>query len=411
MWDTLWLDARLATMAPADKVPEPYGAIEDGALGVRDGKIVYVGSARELPGQAGALARDVRRAGGRWITPALIDCHTHLVFGGDRSAEFEMRLNGASYAELQAAGGGILSTVRATRAASEDDLVAAALPRLDALRSEGVTVIEIKSGYGLDTETELKMLRAARRLAQLRPVTIKTTFLGAHALPQEFTGRSGDYIDLVCREMMPAVASAGLADAVDVFCETIGFDLDETERVIKAAIALGLPFKIHAEQLSDMGGAALAARLGALSADHLEYLSAAGVAAMAEAGTTAVLLPGAFYVLRETRLPPVDAMRAQGVAMAVATDANPGSSPVLSLLLMISMAATLFRLTPQEALRGVTLNAARALGLEHAFGSLEVGKQADVVLWDIERPGDLAYWVGRNPLHQATRGGAVVIER
>ena len=411
MWDSLWLDARLATMAPAGRSSQAYGAIDDGALGVLDGRLVYAGPADDLPGTPGSLARQVVRADGRWITPGLIDCHTHLVFGGDRSAEFEMRLNGATYAELQAAGGGILSTVRATRAASEDDLVATALPRLDALCAEGVTVIEIKSGYGLDTETELKMLRAARRLAALRPVTVKTTFLGAHALPQEFKGRSGDYIDLVCHDMMPAAATAGLADAVDVFCETIGFDLAETERVIDAAGTLGLPFKIHAEQLSDMGGAALAARRGAMSADHLEYLSDDGVAQMARAGTVAVLLPGAFYVLRETRLPPIEAMRAQGVAMAVATDANPGSSPVLSLLLMVSMASTLFRLTPEEALRGVTANAARALGVEGSYGSLEAGKAADFVLWDIERPGDLAYWVGRNPLHQAVRGGAVVLER
>jgi imidazolonepropionase len=398
-------------MAPASGSSTAYGAIDDGALGVLDGRIAFVGAVSDLPGRPNSLARDIRQADGRWITPGLIDCHTHLVFGGDRSQEFEMRLNGASYAELQAAGGGILSTVRATRMATEDELVAAALPRLDALLGEGVTTIEIKSGYGLETETELKMLRAARRLAALRPVTVKTTFLGAHALPEAFKGRSGDYIDLVCGEMLPAAVEAGLVDAVDVFCETIGFDLSETERVLAAADGFGVPVKIHAEQLSDMGGAALAARHHALSADHLEYLSAEGVAAMARSGTVAVLLPGAFYVLRETRLPPIALLREQGVAMALATDANPGSSPVLSLLLILSMAATLFRMTPEEALRGITVNAARALGIQATHGTLEVGKAADFVLWDIERPGDLAYWVGRNPLHQAVRGGAVVIER
>ena len=282
------------------------------------------------------------------------------------------------------------------------------MDRLDVLLTEGVTTVEIKSGYGLQTDAEMKMLRVARRLAELRPVTIKTTFLGAHALPDEFKGRSGDYIDLVCGEMMPAVAQAGLADAVDVFCETIGFDRAETEKVLDTAVGLGLPVKIHAEQLSDMGGAALAAAHGALSADHLEYLSAQGVAAMAEAGTVAVLLPGAFYVLRETQVPPIDLLREHGVAMALATDANPGSSPVLSLLLMLSMAATFFRMTPQEALAGVTVNAARALGIEATHGTLESGKVADFVLWDIERPGDLTYWVGRNPHFQTIRGGQIV---
>jgi imidazolonepropionase len=398
-------------MSPTLATATPYGAIEDGALGVADGQIAFAGPAGDLPGSPDSLARDVHRAEGCWMTPGLIDCHTHLVFGGDRSEEFEMRLNGASYAELQAAGGGILSTVRATRQADEDELIAAALPRLDALLAEGATVVEIKSGYGLATEHELKMLRVARRLGELRPVTVKTTFLGAHALPAEYAGRSGAYIDLVCQEMMPAAADAGLADAVDVFCETIGFDAQETERVLHAADKLGLPVKIHAEQLSDMGGAALAARHGALSADHLEYLSADGVAAMARAGTVAVLLPGAFYVLRETQLPPIDLLRELGVPIALATDANPGSSPVLSLLLMLSMAATLFRMTPEEALQGVTCHAARALGMAGTHGTLEVGKAADFVLWDIERPGDLAYWVGRNPLVKAVRAGDVVVER
>ncbi len=408
MWDTLWIDVRLATMAEHE---EGYGIVEQGALAIADGKLVFAGPASDLPGQPSALARVVWKGEGRWITPGLIDCHTHLVFGGDRSQEFEMRLNGASYAELQLAGGGILSTVRATREASEDELVDSAMPRLDALRAEGVTTIEIKSGYGLARESELKMLSAARRLATLRPVTIKTTFLGAHALPGEFKDREDAYIERVVDEMMPAAARAGLADAVDVFCETIGFNLANTERVLIKARELGLPTKIHAEQLSDMGGAALAARYGALSADHLEYLGPDGVDAMAKAGTVAVLLPGAFYVLRETKLPPLDLLRERRVPIAVATDANPGSSPVLSLLLMLSMAATLFRLTPQEALAGVTRNAARALGMAATHGTLEVGKAADLAVWDIERPGDLAYWVGRNPLYRAVRNGDIVVER
>ena len=408
MWDTLWLDVRLATMLPGEG---GYGAIDHGALAIADGEIVFAGPASDLPGQPSSLAHDVWYGDGRWVTPGLIDCHTHLVFGGDRSQEFEMRLNGASYAELQQAGGGILSTVRATRSASDDQLVDLALPRLDLLRAEGVTTIEIKSGYGLETESELKMLSVARRLAEMRPVTIKTTFLGAHALAEDFKDREDAYIDLVVDEMMPAAARAGLADAVDVFCETIGFDLANTERVLMKARDLGLPTKIHAEQLSDMGGAALAADYGALSADHLEYLSADGVEAMAKAGTVAVLLPGAFYVLRETKLPPVDLLRERGVPIAVATDANPGSSPVLSLLLMLSMAATLFRLTPQEALAGVTRNAALALGMGATHGTLEVGKAADLAIWNIERPGDLAYWVGRNPLYRAVRQGQVVVDR
>lgn len=408
MWDTLWLDVRLATMVTGN---DGYGVIDRGALAMADGRIAYVGPASELPGQPSSLAREVWRGDGRWVTPGLIDCHTHLVFGGDRSQEFEMRLNGASYAELQLAGGGILSTVRATREASEDELVELALPRLDALREEGVTTIEIKSGYGLARDSELKMLSAARRLGTLRPVTIKTTFLGAHALPDEYKDREDAYIDLVVDEMMPAAARAGLADAVDVFCETIGFNLANTERVLMKARELGLPTKIHAEQLSDMGGAALAARYGALSADHLEFLEADGVDAMAKAGTVAVLLPGAFYVLRETKLPPIDLLRERGVPVAVATDANPGSSPVLSLLLMLSMAATLFRLTPQEALAGVTRNAALALGMGATHGTLEAGKAADMAVWDIERPGDLAYWVGRNPLYRAMRQGEDVVAR
>lgn len=403
-WDDLWLDAHLATMAGA----EGYGAIEDGALAAAGGRIAWVGPRADLPGRPHTLARRVHEAHGAWITPGLIDCHTHLVYAGDRAAEFEMRLEGASYEDIARAGGGILSTVRATRAASEDDLVAAAAPRLEALLAEGVTVVEIKSGYGLDVETEARMLAAARRLGEDFPVKVVTTFLGAHALPPEYAGRSGDYIDFVVAEALPEIHRRGLADAVDAFCERIGFSPAETERVLAAARALDLPVKLHAEQLSDLGGAALAARHGALSADHLEYLSEDGARAMAAAGTVAVLLPGAFYTLRETRLPPIEALRRHRVPIALATDCNPGSSPVTSLLLMVNMACTLFRMTPAEALAGVTREAARALGLSAERGTLEPGKQADFVTWDIARPAELAYRVGFNPRRQVVRAGAAV---
>jgi len=405
MWDTLFTGARLATMVAHGA---PYGAVEQGALAIEGGRIAFCGPAADLPGAPGTLAREVHPLDGRWVTPGLIDCHTHLVHGGDRAAEFEMRLEGASYEELLKAGGGILSTVRATRAASEDDLVASALPRLDALLAEGVTTVEVKSGYGLDVETEARMLRAARRLGRERPVTVATTFLGAHALPPEFKDRADAYIDLVCDEALPAMAAEGLADAVDAFCERIAFDAAQTERVFRAARALGLPVKLHAEQLSDMGGAALAARYGALSCDHLEFLSDAGIAAMAAAGTVAVMLPGAFYFLRDTHVPPIDALRQAGVSMAVSTDSNPGSSPATSLLLMLNMAATFFRMTPEEALAGVTRNAARALGMAAERGTLEVGKAADLAIWSIERPAELAYRIGFNPLHMAVQAGRVV---
>jgi imidazolonepropionase len=342
---------------------------------------------------------------GRWITPGLIDCHTHLVFGGDRAHEFEMRLGGATYEQIAQAGGGIRSTVAATRASSLEALLASARPRLMALAREGVTTAEIKSGYGLDIETELRQLRAARRLGAEGPVRVATTFLGAHALPNEFHGRQSDYVDLVAGPMLDAVAAEGLADAVDCFAERIAFTPEETARLFTAARARGLAVKLHADQLSDQGGAALAARFGALSADHLEYTSEAGAAAMAVAGTVAVLLPGAFYFLRETKLPPVDALRRHGVAIALATDANPGSSPLLSPLLVMNMAATLFRLTPEEALAGLTRNGARALGLQDRLGTLEIGKVADVALWDIERPAELVYWIARNPLHAVLRAG------
>ena len=405
MWDMLFTGARLATMTAGGA---PYGAIEAGALAIEGGRIAFCGPAADLPGAPGGLTREVRDLDGRWITPGLIDCHTHIVYGGDRAAEFEMRLEGASYEELLKAGGGILSTVRATRAASEDGLVAAALPRLDSLLAEGVTTVEIKSGYGLDIETEARMLRAARRLGRERPVTVATTFLGAHALPPEFKDRADAYIDLVCDEAMPAVAKEGLADAVDAFCERVAFDTAQTERVFRKARALGLPVKLHAEQLSDMGGAALAARFGALSCDHLEFLSDDGIAAMALAGTVAVMLPGAFYFLRDTHVPPIDALRRAGVPMAVSTDCNPGSSPATSLLLMLNMAATFFRMTPEEALAGVTRNAAKALGMAERRGTLETGKAADLAVWNIERPAELAYRIGFNPLHMAVRAGRVV---
>ncbi len=401
-WEQLWIDARLATMSAG--VEAPYGAIEDGALALRGGRIARVGARAALSAAAPANI-PTHSAGGRWITPGLIDCHTHLVHAGDRAREFEMRLQGASYEDIARQGGGILSTVRATRAAQESALVDSARPRLRSLMAEGVTTVEIKSGYGLDRDTELRMLRAATRLGEIEPVTVVRTFLGAHALPPEFEGRADEYTDFVCEEVMPSAVKAGLVDAVDAFCERIGFTPAQTERVFQAARKLGLPIKLHAEQLSDSGGTELAARYGALSADHLEYVSETAVAAMGQHGTAAVLLPGAFYFLRETRLPPVDLFRRHRVPMAIASDNNPGSSPVCSLLLMLSMASTLFRMTPEEALAGVTRNAAMALGLESSLGTLEAGKRADFVLWDMDHPAELAYRVGFNPCHAVVRGG------
>jgi imidazolonepropionase len=400
-WDHLWVNLRLATMAPGGAA---YGAIADGAIGVAGGRIVFVGERDALPAPPDRLAAIVHDGGGRWMTPGLIDCHTHLVFAGARAREFELRLTGASYEEIARAGGGIVSTVAATRAADDDALLAAALPRLDAFLREGVTTIEVKSGYGLDTASELKMLRVARRLGEMRPVAVVTSFLGAHALPPGYAGRQGAYVDLVCDEMLPVVAQSGLADAVDAFCETIAFTPDETTRIFTRATELGLKVKLHADQLGDLGGAALAARFGALSADHLEYTSADSVRAMAASGTVAVLLPGANYFLRERQMPPVAAFREAGVPIAIASNCNPGSAPVLSLLLMLSMAATLFRLTPEEALAGVTRNAARALGLADR-GVLATGKRADLALWDIDEPAELAYWIGRNPLREVIQGG------
>ena len=388
--DTVWRNARLLTMIPG---AEP---IADGLVAALDGRIVFAGAAADAPPFEPAEMIDCQ---GRWITPALIDAHTHLVHAGNRAREFELRLEGASYEEIARAGGGIISTMRATRAASEDELVASALPRLDALIAEGAGTIEIKSGYGLELEAELKMLRAARRLGELRPARVVTTFLGAHALPPEFADNPDGYIDEVCERMLPAVAAEGLADAVDGFCEGIGFTAAQIERVFAAAKALGLPVKLHAEQLSNLNGAALAARYGALSADHLEHLGAAGVAAMAQAGTVAVLLPGAYYFCRETQLPPVDLLRSAGVPIALATDCNPGTSPLTSLLLAMNMAATCFRLTVGECLAGVTINAARALGLASECGSLAPGKSCDLAVWDIDEPAELVYRMGARPLY------------
>jgi imidazolonepropionase len=386
-------NARLVTMAG-----EGMGIIEGGAVVVAGGRIVFAGAENDLP--TGLGDAEIIDCEGRVVTPGLVDCHTHLVFGGNRAREFEMRLDGASYEEIARAGGGILSTVRATRAASEDALIASALPRLDALMNEGVTTIEIKSGYGLTVADEVKTLRAARRLGTLRPVSVLTTALGAHAIPPEFAGRSGDYIDHVIAEQLPALAAENLADAVDAFCEGIAFSPEEVDRLFTAARRTGLAVKLHADQLSNLHGAALAARHGALSADHLEYTDAEGAAAMARAGTVAVLLPGAFYFLREKQLPPISAFRAAGTRMALATDCNPGSSPLTSPLLTMNMAATLFRMTVSECLAGFTREAARALGKLGEVGTLETGKWADLAIWSVESPAELVYRMGFNPLHQ-----------
>jgi imidazolonepropionase len=392
--DLLIAGATVATMAPG----APYGLVERAAVAVRDGRIVAVGpeAGDAVPGAP------VRDAGGRLVTPALVDCHTHVVFAGDRAREFAMRLEGVSYEEIARAGGGIVSTVRATRGADAAGLLAAALRRVDALIGEGVAAIEVKSGYGLDRETELRMLRVAREIGRVRPVRVRTTFLGAHAVPE---GMAADaYIDAVCIPALRAAHAEGLVDAVDAFCEGIAFSPDQVARVFAVARELGLPVKIHAEQLSNLGGAALAARFGGLSADHLEWLDAAGVAAMAAAGMVAVMLPGAFYTLRETKLPPVAALRAAGVPMAVATDCNPGTAPLTSLLLAMNMACTLFRLTPEEALAGATREAARALGLADC-GRVAPGMRADLAIWDVAHPAELSYRIGFNPLHARLFGG------
>lgn len=391
----IFRNARLATMRAE---LSGLGIIEQGVIAVRDGRILFAGAEAELPDNA-ARGAEIVDCGGRWITPGLIDCHTHLVYGGDRAHEFELRLAGASYADIAQAGGGIVSSVKATRAASEGALVTQSLPRLDALLAEGVTTIEIKSGYGLDAVTETKQLRAARALGGLRPVSVFTTFLGPHALPPEAHGDKIAFMTQVIDEMLPIIARDKLADAVDAFCEGIAFAPDEVERFFKAARARNLPVKLHADQLSNLGGAALAARYGALSADHLEFTDAAGAAAMAQAGTVGVILPGAFYFIRETQRPPIDLFRQHAVPMAIATDCNPGTSPLTSLLLTMNMSATLFRMTVEECLLGVTRHAAQALGTLHDRGTIEAGKWCDLAIWDIERPAELVYRLGFNPLH------------
>lgn len=390
-------NASIATMTDGPA----YGLIENAALSVADGKIRWAGPEQDLPADCAEPGEDMQ---GRLITPAPIDCHTHVVFGGDRAGEFEMRLNGASYEEVARAGGGIVSTVRATRATDEDALLADALRRVDALLAEGVSVIEVKSGYGLDIDTELKMLRVAREIPKVRDVRVRTTFLGAHAIPDDYKGRAAAYISDVCLPALRAAHKADLADAVDGFCEGIAFSAAELRPVFETARALGLPVKIHAEQLSNIGGTRLAAAFGALSADHVEYAEAADAAALARAGSVATILPGAFYTLRETQVPPIGAFREHGVPMALATDCNPGSSPLTSLLLTMNMGCTLFRMTPEEALAGITRNAARALGLDDT-GVIAPGKRADLAVWDVAQPAELAYRIGFNPLHRRIFGG------
>lgn len=394
---TVWQHCHVATMAEGR-----YSAIEDAAIVTNDGLIEWIGPRVEL---AAVEAERTVDLGGAWVTPGLIDCHTHAVFGGNRSGEFEQRLQGVSYAEIAAQGGGIASTVRATRAASEDELFASARQRVQALMRDGVTTIEVKSGYGLDLANERKMLRVARRLADELPLEVRATCLAAHALPPEYVGRADDYIAHICDEMLPALAAEGLVDAVDAFCEHLAFSPAQVERLFIKARELGLPVKLHAEQLSSLHGSSLAARYQALSADHLEFMTEEDAIAMAKAGTVAVLLPGAFYFLRETQLPPMDALRRHGVKIALASDLNPGTSPGLSLRLMLNMGCTCFRMTPEEALAGVTVHAATALGLGDSHGSLEAGKVADFVAWQIERPADLAYWLGGDLPKRVVRKG------
>lgn len=398
-WQTLITNVNLATMTNGAK---GYGEILNGALAISEGKIAWLGEMSAIPEHQTELTIDGQ---GKWLTPGLVDCHTHIVFGGNRANEFEMRLQGKSYEEIAKAGGGIISTVKATRQASEETLLAGALKRAKALNEQGVTTIEIKSGYGLETETELKMLKVATQVGEHLPIDVQRTFLGAHALPPEYKGDSQGYIDLVCQEMMPQVKEHTLADAVDVFCEGIAFDAEQTEQVFESAKSHGIPVKVHAEQLSNIGGTELAAKYLALSSDHIEYLDEAGVKAMAEANMVAVVLPGAFYFLRETQKPPIELLRKYNVPMAVASDANPGSSPINSLQLMLNMACTLFRLTPAEALAGVTCFGAQALGLSSTKGKLAVGMDADIAMWDIQQPAELCYQFGVNPLHQLFKRG------
>jgi len=404
-WQTLFINVNIATMSAGS---ESYAVIEQGALAVTNGKIVWLGSEKDLP-DYDETSVEIINGQRKWLTPGLIDCHTHLVYGGNRANEFEMRLEGKSYEEIANAGGGIVSTVSATRKASEKELFDSALPRLEALHQQGVSTIEIKSGYGLDTANEVKMLTVAGQLAKALPVTVKRTFLGAHALPIEYKDQPDAYVDLVCHEMLPQVADNQLADAVDVFCEGIGFSAQQTERVFAAAKKHGLPVKVHAEQLSNLGGTELAAKYRALSSDHVEFLDEKGIQAMKVAGMTAVLLPGAFYFLRETQLPPIDLLRKHQVPMAIATDANPGSSPINNIQLMLNMACTLFRLTPVEALAGVTINGAKALGLSETKGQLAVGFDADIALWNIDQPAELCYQFGVNPLSKLFVAGKSVL--
>jgi imidazolonepropionase len=403
MKQTVWHQLKLCPQG------HPNETIDDAAIAVENGRIAWLGVARELPARYAAWPRE--DLGGAWVTPGLVDCHTHLVYGGQRADEFAQRLAGVSYEEIAKQGGGIVSTVRATRAADEASLFNQSAARLEPMLAEGVTAIEIKSGYGLDLDSERKMLRVARQLGERYPVTVYTTFLGAHALPPEFAGRADDYIDEVCERMLPALADEGLVDAVDVFCERIGFSLEQSERVFNAAARRGLPVKMHAEQLSNSGGTALAARHRALSADHIEFLDEAGVAAMKEAGTVAVLLPGAFYFIRETQLPPLDLLRRYEVPIAISTDSNPGTSPATSLLLMMNMATTLFRMTVPEVLQGVTRHAAQALGKADTHGTLAVGRAADFAVWSVQSLAELAYWIGRPLCERVVRNGETVYTR
>lgn len=398
-WDLLLTDATLATL----RGDEGYGLEHHAALACKDGRIAWIGETGDAAAQA-ARARQVIALDDALVTPGLVDCHTHLVFGGDRANEFDMRLNGADYQAIARAGGGIVSSVANTRAASEDELFAQSLPRAQALLADGVTTLEIKSGYGLELDTERRMLRVARRIGTELGITVRTSFLGLHALPAEHADDRDTYVAAVCDEMLPALAAEGLVDAVDAFCEGIGFSRDETRRVFEAARALDIPVKLHAEQLSNLDGAALVAEFGGLSADHLEHLDEAGIRAMADAGTVATLLPGAFYALRDTTVPPVDLLRRHGVPIAIATDLNPGTSPLLSLRLGMSMACTLFRLTPEEALRGATVNGARALGLDDR-GRIAVGQRADLAIWRVREPAELAYWIGGPLLHRTVVAG------
>ena len=404
-WDSLWIDGHVATMA---RGVAPYGAIRDGAVAVHDGRIAWVGAQADLPDAPERCARRVHALAGAWLTPGLIDCHTHVVFGGNRIGEFEARCNGASYAEIARQGGGILATVAATRAASPEALLAGARSRIMSLVTGGVTTLEIKSGYGLDLDIERRMLVTARQFGSELGIGVSTTYLGAHALPPEFAGRADDYITFICDEALPKLAAEGLIDAVDAFCETIAFTAAQVERLFRRARELRLPVKLHADQLSDVGGAALAAGYAALSADHLEYTSPAGIEALARSGTVAVLLPGAFFTLRETRLPPVAELRQHGVPIALATDCNPGSSPVLSLLAVMNLACHLFRMTPEECLAGVTRCAARALGLAGDRGTIAIGQRADLVAWNISAPAELSYWIGHNPMLAVVAGGEVI---